>query len=78
MTALSKRNDDPEGASRPFDRTRDGFVFAEGAGVMVIESAEHALARGATIIAEVVGGALTADAYHISAPEPTGRGAAGP
>ena len=76
MTALSKRNDDPEGASRPFDRTRDGFVFAEGAGVMVIESAEHAMARGATIFAEIVGASLTADAYHISAPEPTGRGAA--
>ena len=76
MTALSKRNDDPPGASRPFDRTRDGFVFAEGAGVMVIESAAHALARGATILAEVIGASLTADAYHISAPEPTGRGAA--
>jgi len=76
MTALSKRNDDPEGASRPFDRTRDGFVFAEGAGVMVIESAGHAMARGATILAEIVGASLTADAYHISAPEPTGRGAA--
>jgi 3-oxoacyl-[acyl-carrier-protein] synthase II len=76
MTALSKRNDDPEGASRPFDRTRDGFVFAEGAGIMVIESAEHAMARGATILAEIAGASLTADAYHISAPEPTGRGAA--
>src|SRR5687767_8484382 len=76
MTALSKRNDDPPGASRPFDRTRDGFVFAEGAGVMVIESAAHAMARGATILAEIVGASLTADAYHISAPEPTGRGAA--
>jgi 3-oxoacyl-[acyl-carrier-protein] synthase II len=76
MTALSKRNDDPEGASRPFDRTRDGFVFGEGAGILVVESAQHALDRGATILAEIVGAALTADAYHISAPEPTGRGAA--
>jgi 3-oxoacyl-[acyl-carrier-protein] synthase II len=76
MGALSKRNDDPEGASRPFDRTRDGFVFGEGAGIMVIESAEHALARGAPILAELIGAALTADAFHISAPEPTGRGAA--
>jgi 3-oxoacyl-[acyl-carrier-protein] synthase II len=75
MTALSKRNDDPQGASRPFDRTRDGFVFGEGAGVLVVESAEHALARGATIMAEVVGAAMTADAFHISAPEPSGRGA---
>ncbi len=76
MGALSKRNDDPAGASRPFDRTRDGFVFGEGAAVFVIESAAHAQARGATILAEVAGAALTADAYHISAPEPTGRGAA--
>jgi 3-oxoacyl-[acyl-carrier-protein] synthase II len=76
MGALSKRNDDPQGASRPFDRTRDGFVFGEGAGIMVIESAEHALARGAPILAELIGAALTADAFHISAPEPTGRGAA--
>lgn len=76
MGALSKRNDDPEHASRPFDRHRDGFVFGEGAAVVIIESAEHALARGATIQAEVIGAALTADAYHISAPEPTGRGAA--
>lgn len=75
MTALSKRNDDPEGASRPFDRTRDGFVYGEGAGIFVVESAEHALKRGATILAEIAGAALTADAYHISAPEPTGRGA---
>jgi 3-oxoacyl-[acyl-carrier-protein] synthase II len=74
MTALSKRNDSPETASRPFDGSRDGFVLGEGAGVVVVESLEHALARGATPIAEVIGGALTADAFHISAPEPTGRG----
>jgi 3-oxoacyl-[acyl-carrier-protein] synthase II len=74
MTALSKRNDSPETASRPFDKTRDGFVLGEGAGVVVLESLAHALARGATPIAEVIGGALTADAFHISAPEPTGRG----
>jgi 3-oxoacyl-[acyl-carrier-protein] synthase II len=76
MGALSKRNDEPARASRPFDRDRDGFLFGEGAGVCVIESAEHALARGAPIRAEVIGAALTADAFHISAPEPTGRGAA--
>ena len=75
MGALSKRNDDPTHASRPFDRDRDGFLFGEGAGVVVIESAEHALARGARIEAELVGAAMTADAFHISAPEPTGRGA---
>ncbi len=76
MGALSKRNDDPKRASRPFDATRDGFVFGEAAGVVVIEAADHAERRGATILAEVAGGALTADAFHISAPEPTGRGAA--
>src|SRR3954452_5949582 len=74
MGALSKRNDSPETASRPFDGTRDGFVLGEGAGVVVVESVEHALKRGATPIAEILGGALTADAFHISAPEPTGRG----
>jgi 3-oxoacyl-[acyl-carrier-protein] synthase II len=76
MTALSKRNDSPETASRPFDGTRDGFVLGEGGGVVVVESLAHAEARGATPIAEILGGALTADAFHISAPEPTGRGQA--
>ncbi len=74
MGALSKRNDSPETASRPFDVSRDGFVLGEGAGVVVVESLQHALARGATPLAEILGGALTADAFHISAPEPTGRG----
>ncbi len=75
MGALSKRNDEPERASRPFDRDRDGFVLGEGGGVVVVESLAHALARGAIPLAEILGGALTADAFHISAPEPTGRGA---
>ncbi|HEV3486228.1 MAG TPA: beta-ketoacyl synthase N-terminal-like domain-containing protein, partial [Vicinamibacterales bacterium] len=75
MHALSRRNDEPEKASRPFDKNRDGFLYGEGAGVVVLETAEHALKRGATIQAEVLGAALTADAFHISAPEPTGRGA---
>ncbi|MEO8570809.1 MAG: beta-ketoacyl-ACP synthase II [Chloroflexota bacterium] len=74
MTALSKRNDDPATASRPFDATRDGFVLGEGAGVVVVESLAHALERGATPIAEIIGSALTADAFHISAPDPSGRG----
>ena len=77
MGALSKRNDDPTHASRPFDRDRDGFLFGEGAACVVIESVAHALDRGARdkIQAEIIGAALTADAFHISAPEPTGRGA---
>src|SRR6187200_2191141 len=74
MTALSKRNDSPETASRPFDKTRDGFVLGEGGGVVVVESLTHARDRGATPIAEILGGALTADAFHISAPDPSGRG----
>jgi 3-oxoacyl-[acyl-carrier-protein] synthase II len=74
MGALSRRNDDPATASRPFDGSRDGFVLGEGGGVVVVESLAHAEARGATPVAEVIGGALTADAFHISAPEPTGRG----
>jgi 3-oxoacyl-[acyl-carrier-protein] synthase II len=76
MGALSKRNDEPEKASRPFDAHRDGFVFGEAAGVVVVEMAEHAERRGATILAEIAGGALTGDAFHISAPEPSGSGAA--
>jgi 3-oxoacyl-[acyl-carrier-protein] synthase II len=76
MQALSKRNDDPEGASRPFDANRDGFVFSEGAAVFVLETEEHALRRGAHVIAEVHGGAYTSDAYHITAPHPEGLGAA--
>ncbi len=76
MGALSKRNDDPQGASRPFDLGRDGFVFAEGAGVLILETEEHALNRGATIVAELCGGAFTSDAFHITAPNPDGIHAA--
>lgn len=76
MRALSRRNDEPERASRPFDRYRDGFVLGEGAVVMVIERESHALQRSARIRAEVAGGAITADAYHITMPAPRGEGAA--
>ncbi|MFJ6214683.1 beta-ketoacyl-ACP synthase II [Streptomyces sp. NPDC092296] len=76
MMAMSKNNDEPQHASRPYDKARDGFVLGEGAGVVVLESAEHAAARGARVYCEAVGQGLSADSHHIAQPEPTGRGVA--
>jgi 3-oxoacyl-[acyl-carrier-protein] synthase II len=76
MRALSTRNHEPDKASRPFDKERDGFIIAEGAGVLILEDLQHALKRGAQIYAEIIGFGSNADAYHISAPSPNGVGAA--
>jgi 3-oxoacyl-[acyl-carrier-protein] synthase II len=76
MMAMSKNNDEPTKASRPYDKGRDGFVLGEGAGIVVLESAEHAAARGARVYCEAVGQGLSSDAHHIAQPEPTGRGIA--
>jgi 3-oxoacyl-[acyl-carrier-protein] synthase II len=75
MMALSKRNDEPERASRPYDKGRDGFVFGEGAGILVLESEAHARARGARLYAEVAGAGITSDGHHIAQPDPVGAGA---